>query len=110
MVKSIALSLSSHAPLRALPAPRATPIAEGDRLRAGAEHRFGRGAPAESGPAGPGLVADNRRAPAAVTFAAHRIAQEVLSPGLHFDDFPPALAAYAAAAGGAPAPTLRIRN
>ncbi len=43
-----------------------------------------------------------RRAPASVSFAAQQIAQEGLSPGLYFENFKPALAAYALAAQGAP--------
>lgn len=42
--------------------------------------------------------AGKRKAPSALSFAAQQIAQERLSPGLHFDNYPPALAAYAQAA------------
>jgi hypothetical protein len=41
-----------------------------------------------------------RRAPAGLAFAAQQIAQEGLAPGLHFDNYRPALNAYAMAAGG----------
>ncbi len=44
-----------------------------------------------------------RRASAALSFTAQQIAQEKLSPGLHFENYKPAIAAYARAAGyGAP--------
>lgn len=39
-----------------------------------------------------------RRAPASLSFAAQHIAQEVLSPGLYFENYTPALAAYGQAA------------
>ncbi len=42
--------------------------------------------------------AGRRKAPAALSFVAQQIAQEGLSPGLHFENFPPAIAAYAQAA------------
>lgn len=41
-----------------------------------------------------------RRAPASLAFAAQQIAQEGLAPGLHFENYKPALNAYAMAAGG----------
>lgn len=44
--------------------------------------------------------AGRRRAPAGLSFAAQQIAQEGLSPGLYFENYQPALAAYAAAAAG----------
>ena len=44
--------------------------------------------------------AGRRRAPASLSFAAQQIAQEGLSPGLHFEDYKPAIAAYVAAAAG----------
>jgi hypothetical protein len=46
------------------------------------------------------LEVGRRRAPASLAFAAQQIAQEGLSPGLHFDNYSPALAAYALAAQG----------
>src|SRR4051812_44215743 len=42
--------------------------------------------------------AGRRRAPAGIAFAAQQIAQEGLAPGLHFENYSPALAAYATAA------------
>lgn len=42
--------------------------------------------------------AGRRKAPAALSFTAQQIAQEGLSPGLHFENYPPAIAAYAQAA------------
>ncbi|MBI3451928.1 MAG: hypothetical protein HY057_03685 [Rhodospirillales bacterium] len=39
-----------------------------------------------------------RRAPAGLTFAAQHISQEVLSDGLHFENFRPAIDAYIVAA------------
>ncbi|HTP83265.1 MAG TPA: hypothetical protein VMQ11_09980 [Alphaproteobacteria bacterium] len=47
--------------------------------------------------------AGRRRAPASLSFAAQQIAQEGLSPGLYFENYKPAIAAYVAAAAG---PTL----
>lgn len=44
--------------------------------------------------------AGRRRAPASLSFAAQQIAQEGLSPGLHFENYKPAIAAYVAAAAG----------
>jgi hypothetical protein len=44
--------------------------------------------------------AGRRRAPASLSFAAQQIAQEGLSPGLYFENYKPAIAAYAAAAAG----------
>jgi hypothetical protein len=41
-----------------------------------------------------------RRAPASLAFAAQQFAQEGLAPGLHYENYKPALAAYAMAAGG----------
>ena len=41
-----------------------------------------------------------RRAPASMAFAAQQIAQEGVAPGLHYDNYRPALAAYAMAGGG----------
>jgi len=55
--------------------------------------------------------AGRRKAPAALSFAVLQIAQERLSPGLHFENYPPALTAYALAARhGEPSsgPTLRL--
>ena len=50
--------------------------------------------------------AGRRKAPASLSFAALQIAQERLSAGAHFDNYPPALAAYAQAARhGEPAST-----
>ncbi len=46
------------------------------------------------------LETGRRRAPAGIAFAAQQFAQEGLSPGLHFENYPPALAAYATAAQG----------
>lgn len=46
------------------------------------------------------LEAGRRRAPASLSFAAQQIAQEGLSPGLHFENYKPAIAAYVAAAAG----------
>lgn len=43
------------------------------------------------------------QAPASLTYAAQRFAQEDMAPGLHLEDFPPALRAYARAAGDTPA-------
>jgi len=42
--------------------------------------------------------AGRRKAPASLGFSAQLFAQEGLSPGLHFENFPPAIAAYAQAA------------
>lgn len=42
------------------------------------------------------------QAPAALAFAAQRYAQEEMSPGLHVEDFPPAIRAYARAMGDLP--------
>lgn len=42
--------------------------------------------------------AGRRKAPASLSFAAQQFAQEGLSPGLHFENYPPAIAAYAQAA------------
>jgi hypothetical protein len=42
--------------------------------------------------------AGRRKAPAALSFTAQQIAQEHLSPGLHFENYPPAIAASAPAA------------
>ena len=42
--------------------------------------------------------AGRRKAPSSLSFTAQQIAQEGLSPGLHFENFPPAIAAYAQAA------------
>lgn len=42
--------------------------------------------------------AGRRKAPAALGFAAQQFAQEGLSQGLHFENYPPAIAAYARAA------------
>ncbi len=42
--------------------------------------------------------AGRRKAPATLSFVAQQIAQEGLSQGLHFENFPPAIAAYARAA------------
>ena len=44
--------------------------------------------------------AGRRRAPASLSFAAQQIAQEGLSPGLYFENYKPAIAAYVAAAAG----------
>lgn len=44
------------------------------------------------------LEVGRRRASATLSFAAQLIAQEGLSPGLHFENYPPAIAAYAVAA------------
>ncbi len=41
--------------------------------------------------------AGRRKAPAGLSFIAQQIAQEGLSPGLHFENYPPAIAAYAQA-------------
>jgi hypothetical protein len=41
--------------------------------------------------------AGRRRAPASLGFAAQQFAQEGLSPGLNFENYPPAIAAYARA-------------
>jgi len=42
--------------------------------------------------------AGRRKAPSGLGFMAQQIAQEGLSPGLHFENYPPAIAAYAQAA------------
>jgi hypothetical protein len=42
--------------------------------------------------------AGRRKAPASLSFSAQQFAQEGLSPGLHFENYPPAIAAYAQAA------------
>ena len=46
------------------------------------------------------LEAGRRRAPASLSFAAQQIAQEGLAPGLYFENYKPAIAAYVAAAAG----------
>ena len=46
------------------------------------------------------LEAGRRRAPASLSFAAQQIAQEGLSPGLYFENYKPAIAAYVTAAAG----------
>jgi hypothetical protein len=49
--------------------------------------------------------AGRRRAPPGLSFTAQQIAQEVLSPGLYFENYRPALAAYGLAARhGEPSP------
>lgn len=64
------------------------------RVYDAAQHDAGFGADVEEGLRDTG----RRRAPASLSFAAQHIAQEVLSPGLYFENYTPALAAYGQAA------------
>jgi hypothetical protein len=88
------------------PSSDETPQAQATRARvADAARRNGRTGSRSSGSFENESVfeAGRRRAPASLSFAAQQIAQEGLSPGLYFENYKPAIAAYAAAAAG---PTL----
>jgi hypothetical protein len=73
---------------------------EAIRRRARAADQFAPNDDYAGTPDDPLYETGRRRAPASMAFAAQQIAQEGLAPGLHFENYRPALAAYAMAAGG----------